>query len=97
MLLHHAHGFLHGALELWVMSGDYLSGPVLNVDIGRYTFIFNGPAVVTRKESAARRNRGTAIDEDRRICRMDQATPGAFTHQQSNLSIVEHIGHEVAA
>src|SRR5215472_9320654 len=97
MFLHHAHGFLHRALELWVMSSPHFFRPVLNVDVGRHAFVFNRPAVIARKEPTARCNSRTAIDENRRICRMDQPTPCAFADQQSNLSIVKHIGHEVAA
>ena len=39
MLLQHPHRLLHRAFELWILSGNHVFGPILNINVGRNTFI----------------------------------------------------------
>src|SRR5947209_6521020 len=97
MLFQQAHRFCDGSLELWIVSGDYVFGPILDVDVGSDAFILNGPPIVAREEPSARGNRRTAIDKSWGVGRVDQTTPGAFADQQANLPVMKHVGHQVAA
>src|SRR5438046_230267 len=91
MLFHHAHCFLHRAFELRIMAGDNLLRPILDIYVGGDTFILDSPTVVACKETAARRDRRSAIDKCRRVGRMDQPAPGALAYEQPDLSIMKHV------
>src|ERR1700686_243017 len=88
-----AHRFLHRALELWIATSDDVFGPVLNIDVGRDAFILYSPMTIAREEPAARSDHRSAIDERRRVGRVNQPAPGAFADQQTNLAIPEHGRH----
>src|SRR6185369_11039384 len=91
------HRFLDGALELHVVTGVDVFGPVLDVDVRTGPFVFDSPFTVSTEEASPRRDHRTAIDERRRIRRVDEAAPRAFAHQRPDLSQLEHVGHEIAA
>src|SRR2546427_11697388 len=97
MFCEHAHCFLYGALELWIVSRDYIFGPVFNVDVGRDAFVLDGPFVIAREEAAARGNHRSAINKGWRVGSMDKAAPRAFAHKQSDLPVPEHVRHQIAA
>src|SRR2546427_1969942 len=44
VLFQQAHAFLHRALKLRIAPGDYIFGPILNIDVGRDAFVFYRPA-----------------------------------------------------
>src|SRR3989442_6193763 len=56
MFFHHAHPLLHRAFELWIVAGDNVLRPVLDIHVGRDAFILHGPTIVARQENAARRD-----------------------------------------
>src|SRR5881397_1411097 len=90
------HRFRNRTLKLQVMTTDYVLRPILDINVGSDAFILNRPFSVARKESTARSNCRTAIDEWGSICGMIQPTPRALAHQQTNLAVMKHIRHEVA-
>ena len=49
--LEHAHRFRHSPVELRIATSDDIFGPVLNIDVGRHTFVLYRPAVIPRKET----------------------------------------------
>src|SRR6185436_19654893 len=66
-------------------------------NVGSDAFVLDSPAIITREETATWCNGRSAIDKRRRVRGMNQASPRAFAHQQSKLSVMEHVGHQVAA
>jgi hypothetical protein len=48
--------FLHGPLELWIMPGNHLFGPILDLYVWRHAFILNCPFAVAREEAPSRSN-----------------------------------------
>src|SRR5205085_375614 len=62
-----------------------------------HAFILDGPTIVARKETTARRDRRSAVNKGWRVGGMDQPTPGAFAYEQTDLSIMKHVRHQVAA
>src|SRR5918992_4000954 len=54
--LEQLHGLFDGALELRILPGDHVLGPVLDVDIGCDPFVLDRPFAVPRDEAAARRD-----------------------------------------
>src|SRR5438105_4748828 len=95
MFFQHAHPFLDRAFELWIVTGDNLLRPILDIHIGGDSFILDGPTIVARKETTTRRNRRSAVNKCRRVGSMDQPAPGALAYEQSDLSIMKHVGHQV--
>ena len=53
MLLQHPHRLLHRAFELWILSGNHVFGPILNINVGRNTFILDRPPALAREEPAS--------------------------------------------
>src|SRR5262245_14003044 len=96
-LLQQSHCLLHRALELRIAPGNYVLGPILDIDIRTNPLIFDCPFAITSEEAATRCDHRAAVDERGRIGRMDQPTPRALAHQWSNFPVPEHIGHQVAA
>src|SRR3954471_20767126 len=95
--LKHSHAFLDGTFELRVVTGDHVLWPVFDIDVGRNTGIFDRPFPVLTKETSARCDRRAAVDEKRRVGRMDETAPSPFAHERADLAELEHIRHEVAA
>src|SRR5438093_12073372 len=93
----HAHAFLDRSFELRIVPGDYVFGPILNIDVRRNAFVFNCPTIDAREETAARGDCRAAIDKRRRVRGMDQPAPGAFADQPTDFSVMKHVGHQVAA
>src|SRR5439155_15307807 len=59
--------------------------------------VLDRPFSVARKETAARSNGRTAIDKWWCVGGMNQTTPGALAHQQTNLAVMKHVRHQIAA
>jgi hypothetical protein len=57
MFFEHTHRFCDRAFELRIAAGDYVLGPVLDIDVGRDAFILYRPLSIACKETAARSDR----------------------------------------
>src|ERR1041385_7195333 len=97
MKLQQTHRFCNRAFELRIMSGDDIFGPILDIDVRRDTFVLDRPLAIMTKEAAAWSDGRSAVDKDRRVGRVHQTTPGSFADQRAELSIMEHVRHEIAA
>src|SRR5260370_1277637 len=93
----HAHCFLHRALELGIMAGHDVFGPVFHINIRRDTFVLHCPLVVTREETAARRDHRSAINEGWCVGCMHETAPGSLAHKQTNSSSLKHVRHQIAS
>src|SRR6266536_5252506 len=96
LLLQPTHCFRDGAFELWIMTGNNILGPVLDVDVWCDAFVLHRPLPITCKEASARCDHRATVDKQWCVGGMDQPTPGSFPNQQANLAALKHVGHQVA-
>src|SRR5262249_20873810 len=91
------HCFGNCLFKLRIVSADNIFRPVLDVDVGRDTFVFNCPFSFASKKSATWRDHRSAIDKRRSDSRVTQPAPRAFANKSTDLAIAEHIWHQVSA
>src|SRR5205814_6995379 len=97
MKLQQTHCLFNGTLELRIVSRDDIFGPILDIDIRRNAFVLDRPFAIMTEEAAAGCDRRSAVDKNRRVGRVHEATPGSFADRRAELSIMEHVRHEIAA
>ena len=79
------------------MACDYVFRPVLDIHIRCDADVLYVPLAFAVEEAAAGGDHGAAIDEERRIGRVHQASPRALADEFADLAVAEHPGHQVAA
>lgn len=84
------------SVELRVLALGDGSGVLFDLDVWRYTHVFDDPAILGENGQIGR-GHASSIHQDRKTENSDQAAPGSFTDELSQAEFVEHPRQKVAA